>query len=146
MSDSGEQKLAVLIDADNASKGDLKAILEEIAKYGTPTVKRAYGDWSSPQLAGWKEVLLENGAVPVQQYAYTTGKNATDAAMIIDAMDFLHGQRRAGVRRSSWGLRRCRCRSWKRNSTSSRRAAGRSSAKWSNASASSCSGRARPWS
>ena len=96
MSDSCEQKLAVLIDADNASKGDLKAILEEIAKYGTPTVKRAYGDWSSPQLAGWKEVLLENGAVPVQQYAYTTGKNATDAAMIIDAKDFLHGQRLDG--------------------------------------------------
>lgn len=96
MSDSCEQKLAVLIDADNASKGDLKAVLEEIAKYGTPTVKRAYGDWSAPQLTGWKEILLENGAVPVQQYAYTPGKNATDAAMIIDAMDFLHGQRLDG--------------------------------------------------
>lgn len=90
MSNPVEQKLAVLIDADNASKGDLKAILEEIAKYGTPTIKRAYGDWAAPQLAGWKDILLENGAVPVQQYAYTTGKNATDAAMIIDAMDFLH--------------------------------------------------------
>lgn len=96
MSDSCEQKLAVLIDADNASRNDLKAILEEIAKYGTPTVKRAYGDWSSQFLSGWKEVLLENGAVPVQQYAYTQGKNATDAAMIIDAMDFLHGQRLDG--------------------------------------------------
>ena len=90
MSDVVEHKLAVLIDADNASKSDLKAILEEIAKYGTPTIKRAYGDWAAPQLAGWKDILLENGAVPVQQYAYTVGKNATDAAMIIDAMDFLH--------------------------------------------------------
>lgn len=90
MPNSVEHKLAVLIDADNASKGDLKAILEEVAKYGTPTIKRAYGDWAAPHLSGWKDVLLENGAVPVQQYAYTTGKNATDAAMIIDAMDFLH--------------------------------------------------------
>lgn len=90
MPNPDEQKLAVLIDADNASKGDLRAIFEEIAKYGTPTVKRAYGDWAAPQLVGWKDILLENGAVPVQQYAYTTGKNATDAAMIIDAMDFLH--------------------------------------------------------
>lgn len=90
MSSPVEQKLAVLIDADNASKGDLKVVLEEVAKYGTPTIKRAYGDWAAPHLSGWKDVLLENGAVPVQQYAYTTGKNATDAAMIIDAMDFLH--------------------------------------------------------
>jgi len=93
MSNPVEQKLAVLIDADNASHKDLKIMLEEIAKYGTPTIKRAYGDWASSNLAGWKNVLLENGAVPVQQYAYTSGKNATDAAMIIDAMDFLHSGR-----------------------------------------------------
>jgi len=83
-----EQRLAVLIDADNASKGNLKAIMDEVAKYGVPTIKHAYGDWA--QLSGWKDVLLEIGAVPVQQYAYTTGKNATDAALIIEAMDILH--------------------------------------------------------
>ena len=83
-----EQRLAVLIDADNASKGNLKAIMDEVAKYGVPTIKHAYGDWA--KLAGWKDVLLEIGAVPVQQYAYTTGKNATDAALIIEAMDILH--------------------------------------------------------
>jgi uncharacterized LabA/DUF88 family protein len=83
-----EQRLAVLIDADNASKDNLKAIMDEVAKYGLPTIKHAYGDWA--KLSGWKDVLLEIGAVPVQQYAYTTGKNATDAALIIEAMDILH--------------------------------------------------------
>ena len=83
-----EQRLAVLIDADNASKDNLKAIMDEVAKYGLPTIKHAYGDWA--RLSGWKDVLLEIGAVPVQQYAYTTGKNATDAALIIEAMDILH--------------------------------------------------------
>ncbi|MBO4288107.1 MAG: NYN domain-containing protein [Kiritimatiellae bacterium] len=83
-----EQRLAVLIDADNASKASLKVIMDEIAKYGLPTIKHAYGDWA--KLSGWKEVLLEIGAVPVQQYAYTIGKNATDAALIIEAMDILH--------------------------------------------------------
>ena len=90
MNDLTEMRLAVLIDADNVVRSDMKAIIGEVAKYGTPVVKRAYGDWASQTLAGWKEVLLEIGAVPVQQYAYTTGKNATDVAMVIDAMDFLH--------------------------------------------------------
>ncbi len=84
-----EQRLAVLIDADNASQGKLKAIMDEVAKYGVPTIKHAYGDWAKLS-AGWRDVLLEIGAVPVQQYAYTTGKNATDAALIIEAMDILH--------------------------------------------------------
>lgn len=88
-----EKRLAVLIDADNASKADLQLILEEVTRFGTPTIKRAYGDWSSSVLSGWKDVLLNLGAVAVQQYAYTKGKNATDAAMIIDAMDFLHSGR-----------------------------------------------------
>ena len=83
-----EKKLAVLIDADNASAKNLKQIMDEVAKYGMPTIKHAYGDWT--KLANWKDVLLEVGAVPVQQYAYTTGKNATDAALIIEAMDILH--------------------------------------------------------
>ena len=87
MAVQNEQRLAVLIDADNASKGNLKAIMDEVAKYGVPTIKHAYGDWA--KLAGWKDVLLEIGAVPVQQYAYTTGKNATDAALIIEAMSQL---------------------------------------------------------
>ena len=90
MSDVTEMRLAVLIDADNVVRSDVKAVIGEVAKYGTPVVKRAYGDWASQTLAGWKDVLLEIGAVPVQQYAYTTGKNATDVAMVIDAMDFLH--------------------------------------------------------
>ena len=90
MSDVLEMRLAVLIDADNVVRSDVKAVIGEVTKYGTPVVKRAYGDWASQTLAGWKEVLLEIGAVPVQQYAYTTGKNATDVAMVIDAMDFLH--------------------------------------------------------
>ena len=85
-----DMRLAVLIDADNVVRSDMKAIIGEVTKYGTPVVKRAYGDWASQTLAGWKDVLLEIGAVPVQQYAYTTGKNATDVAMVIDAMDFLH--------------------------------------------------------
>ena len=90
MNDVTEMRLAVLIDADNVVRSDMKAIIGEVAKYGTPVVKRAYGDWASQTLAGWKDVLLEIGAIPVQQYAYTTGKNATDVAMVIDAMDFLH--------------------------------------------------------
>ena len=90
MNDVMEMRLAVLIDADNVVRSDMKAIIGEVTKYGTPVVKRAYGDWASQTLSGWKDVLLEIGAVPVQQYAYTTGKNATDVAMVIDAMDFLH--------------------------------------------------------
>lgn len=83
-------KLAVLIDADNVPYANIKGMLEEIAKYGTPTFKRIYGDWTKPNLNGWKSVLLENAITPIQQYAYTTGKNATDAALIIDAMDILY--------------------------------------------------------
>jgi uncharacterized LabA/DUF88 family protein len=85
-----ELKLAVLIDADNISFTNVKVMLEEIAKYGTPTFKRIYGDWTRPQLAGWKKVLLENAITPVQQYSYTSGKNSTDSALIIEAMDILY--------------------------------------------------------
>jgi uncharacterized LabA/DUF88 family protein len=83
-------RLAVLIDADNIPYSNVKGMLEEIAKYGTPTFKRIYGDWTKPTVAGWKSVLLENAITPVQQYSYTKGKNATDSAMIIDAMDILY--------------------------------------------------------
>lgn len=85
-----DKKFAVLIDADNISHRKIKDILDEIANYGTPTIKRIYGDFTNPKSAGWKEVLLENSITPIQQYAYTTGKNATDSALIIDAMDILH--------------------------------------------------------
>jgi len=84
------QRLAVLIDADNAQPSIIDALLAEIAKYGTASVKRIYGDWTSPQLKGWKEVLLTHSIQPIQQFGYTTGKNATDSAMIIDAMDLLY--------------------------------------------------------
>lgn len=83
-------RLAVLIDADNVPRNSIKAIMEEVAIYGTPTMKRIYGDWTNPFVAGWKASLLENAIVPIQQYAYTTGKNSTDSAMIIDAMDILY--------------------------------------------------------
>jgi uncharacterized LabA/DUF88 family protein len=86
-------RLAVLIDADNVPYSNIKGMLEEIAKYGTPTFKRIYGDWTKPTVSGWKGVLLENAITPVQQYSYTTGKNATDSAMIIDAMDILYSGR-----------------------------------------------------
>ena len=83
-------RLAVLIDADNVPRNSMKAIMEEAAIYGTPTVKRIYGDWTSPNVGAWKGVLLENAVTPIQQYSYTTGKNSTDSAMIIDAMDILY--------------------------------------------------------
>jgi len=86
-------KLAVLIDADNVPSGQVKEMMEEIAKYGNPTIKRIYGDWTKPQLSKWKNVLLENAINPMQQYGYTTGKNATDSAMIIDAMDILYSEK-----------------------------------------------------
>lgn len=86
-------RLAVLIDADNVPYSNIKEMLEEIAKYGTPTFKRIYGDWTKPTVSGWKGVLLESAITPVQQYSYTTGKNATDSAMIIDAMDILYSGR-----------------------------------------------------
>jgi len=86
-------KLAVLIDADNVPSAQVKEMMEEIAKYGNPTIKRIYGDWTKPQLSKWKNVLLENAINPIQQYGYTTGKNATDSAMIIDAMDILYSEK-----------------------------------------------------
>ena len=89
-------KLAVLIDADNAQPAVVEGLLAEIAKYGTATVKRIYGDWTGPQLKGWKEVLLTHAIQPIQQFRYTTGKNATDSALIIDAMDLLYGAKLGG--------------------------------------------------
>lgn len=88
-----ENKLAVLIDGDNIPSAYIKEMMEEIAKYGNPTIKRIYGDWTKPHLAKWKGVLLENAINPIQQYGYTQGKNATDSAMIIDAMDILYSDR-----------------------------------------------------
>ncbi|HEY5122368.1 MAG TPA: NYN domain-containing protein [Ignavibacteria bacterium] len=86
-------RLAVLIDADNVPYSNVKKMLEEIAKYGVPTFKRIYADWTKPTVSGWKTVLLENAITPIQQYSYTTGKNSTDSAMIIDAMDILYSGR-----------------------------------------------------
>ncbi len=83
-------RLAVLIDADNVPSANIKGMMEEIAKYGTPTFKRIYGDWTNPRVSNWKAVLLDNAITPIHQYSYTTGKNATDSAMIIDAMDILY--------------------------------------------------------
>lgn len=88
--------LAVLIDADNAQPAVVEGLLAEIAKYGTATVKRAYGDWTGPQLKGWKDALLKYAIQPIQQFRYTTGKNATDSALIIDAMDLLYAGRLGG--------------------------------------------------
>lgn len=85
-----EDKLAVLIDADNVPYANVKEMMEEIAKNGTPTIKRIYADWTKPTLSGWKNVLLENAITPIQQYSYTTGKNSSDSALIIDAMDILY--------------------------------------------------------
>ncbi len=82
--------MAVLIDGDNIPSAHVKEMMEEVAKYGNPTIKRIYGDWTKPSLNKWKNLLLENAITPIQQYAYTTGKNATDSAMIIDAMDILY--------------------------------------------------------
>jgi len=90
MSTTDNPKLAVLIDADNASSSLVKELLEEVAKFGTATVKRAYGDWTGQQLAGWKDHLNRHAIQPIQQFAYTKGKNSTDASLIIDAMDLLY--------------------------------------------------------
>jgi uncharacterized LabA/DUF88 family protein len=90
VSTSDTTRLAVLIDADNTTASLTTALLEEIAKYGTPTIKRAYGDWTTQQLVGWKDDLLLHAIHPMQQFAYTRGKNATDSALIIDAMDLLY--------------------------------------------------------
>ena len=88
--DSKELKLAVLIDADNVPYSNVKGMMEEIAKFGTPTTKRIYADWTRPNANGWKAVLLEHAITPVQQYSYTIGKNSSDSALIIDAMDLLY--------------------------------------------------------
>ncbi|MDA9120807.1 NYN domain-containing protein [bacterium] len=88
-----DKKLAVLIDGDNIPAKYVKEMMEEITKYGTPTIKRIYGDWTNPRVTKWKEVLLETAITPIQQYSYTSGKNATDSAMIIDAMDILYSDK-----------------------------------------------------
>ena len=93
MSDTADTRLAVLIDADNVSSGFIRPMIEEIARYGNPTIKRIYGDWTKPQLGSWKNVLLDFAFQPVQQFGYTTGKNSTDSAMIIDAMDILYSEK-----------------------------------------------------
>src|SRR5690554_2954504 len=93
MKTNEEMRLAVLIDGDNIPYANIKEMMEEIAKFGVPTFRRIYGDWTKPQLGGWKGVLLENAINPIQQYGYTTGKNATDSAMIIDAMDILYSEK-----------------------------------------------------
>lgn len=93
MDQNREIRLAVLIDADNVPYSNIKGVMEEIAKYGTPTFKRIYGDWTKPTVSGWKNVLLENAITPIQQYSYTSGKNSSDSALIIDAMDILYSGR-----------------------------------------------------
>jgi uncharacterized LabA/DUF88 family protein len=90
MEKTGDLRLAVLIDADNIPYAYVKEMFEEIAKYGTPTFKRIYADWTKPTVSGWKNILLENAITPIQQYSYSKGKNASDSALIIDAMDILY--------------------------------------------------------
>ncbi|MES1219937.1 MAG: NYN domain-containing protein [Bacteroidota bacterium] len=90
MENAKDLRFAVLIDADNIPYRLISEILEEIAKYGVPTFKRIYGDWTKPHVANWKTVLLDHAITPIQQYSYTTGKNSSDSAMIIDAMDILY--------------------------------------------------------
>ena len=82
--ESNETKLAVLIDAENVPPTKVKSMLNELTRYGDPIIKRIYGDWTTPQVGGWKSTLLEHAIIPVQQYKYTSGKNSTDSAMIID--------------------------------------------------------------
>lgn len=88
-----DEKLAVLIDADNVPYAYIKEMLDEVAKYGNPTIKRIYADWTKPTASGWKGVLLENAITPIQQYSYTSGKNSSDSALIIDAMDLLYSEK-----------------------------------------------------
>ncbi|MDP3386991.1 MAG: NYN domain-containing protein [Eubacteriales bacterium] len=90
MQNLNDLRLAVLIDADNIPYKKVKEMMEEVALYGIPTFKRIYGDWTQPNLIGWKKVLLENAITPIQQYSYTVGKNSSDSALIIDAMDILY--------------------------------------------------------
>ncbi|MFH1623814.1 MAG: NYN domain-containing protein [Pseudomonadota bacterium] len=96
INEPSQNRLAVLIDADNAQPSITEGLLSEVAKYGVSSVKRIYGDWTTPALSGWKSVLLEHSIHPVQQFRYTVGKNATDSAMIIDAMDLLYTKRFEG--------------------------------------------------
>ncbi|WP_342305729.1 NYN domain-containing protein [Methanolobus sp. ZRKC5] len=97
MENNGTQdKLAVLIDADNAQPSIIEGLLDEIAIYGVASVKRIYGDWTSPNLGSWKNSLLDHSIQPIQQFAYTTGKNATDSSLIIDAMDLLYTEKLDG--------------------------------------------------
>src|SRR5215469_1655424 len=96
MANENAARLAVIIDADNAQPSIIEALLAEVAKYGTAYVRRAYGDWTGSSLKGWKEQLLAQSIQPIQQFAYTRGKNATDAAMVIDAMDLLYSGRLDG--------------------------------------------------
>lgn len=91
-----DSRLAVLIDAENVPYNCIKSVMKEITIYGTPTIKRIYGDWTNPVISGWKQNLLENAITPVQQYSYTSGKNSSDSAMIIDAMDILYTEKTDG--------------------------------------------------
>lgn len=95
-SEISQAKLAVLIDADNTQPAIIEGLLNEVAKYGIASVKRIYGDWTSPNLRSWKEKLLANAIQPIQQFSYTSGKNSTDSAMIIDAMDLLYSEKLDG--------------------------------------------------
>jgi uncharacterized LabA/DUF88 family protein len=97
MASPSNDRLAVLIDADNAQASVITELLAEVASLGTASVKRAYGDWTTPNLKGWKEVLHRMAIQPVQQFSYTTGKNSTDASLIIDAMDLLHAGNLNGI-------------------------------------------------
>ena len=90
MATNNNQKLAVLIDADNAQASVIQELLAEVSRYGTATIKRGYGDWTTTNLKSWKEILHRMAIQPIQQFSYTTGKNSTDASLIIDAMDVLH--------------------------------------------------------
>ena len=96
MTNLGNLRLAVLIDAENVPRNCIKSVMEEIAIYGTPTLKRIYGDWTNPAISGWKAPLLENAIIPIQQYSYTVGKSSSDSAMIIDAMDILYTEKTDG--------------------------------------------------
>lgn len=93
MAANNNQKLAVLIDADNAQASVIQELLAEVSRYGTATIKRVYGDWTTQNLKGWKEVLHKMAIQPIQQFSYTTGKNSTDSSLIIDAMDVLHTEK-----------------------------------------------------
>lgn len=93
MNNDDDIRLAVLIDADNISSHYVKALMEEVARYGIPTIKRIYGDWTRPNLSNWKNCLLDHAIAPIQQFGYTSGKNSTDSALIIDAMDILYAEK-----------------------------------------------------